>query len=331
MKLSGFITGAPDDRKDGLIHIEREIGARHGIGMMLVATERENLDNQLLVVQVNSRLESGFFYTLDAAHSNTQRQAFEEGDSYFSSTGWQNDNWLLSLEADYYDIDYFPANGLLADDLYGTRNLGVSTSYNRDLYDGFFRAVDAGIEIGDRETLSGQDQYQYLYVSGGVEFPKQITLDLEYSDGDYRPGTGVRGQFSNLVNQDHYWGLDLNFNIRSSVFATGLYYADGFLGGDDYRYLTSYVWGKPTQNTVLNLSVERLENFGITEQAIINGGWDITGEDGIDARIIWLDGETFERLAYRRTVRLGMDFFAVFDQAPGADAQFTVKAVWTIR
>ena len=164
-----------------------------------------------------------------------------------------------------------------------------------------------------------------------MEFPKQITLDLEYSDGDYRPGTGVRGQFSNSVNQDHYWGLDLNFNIRSSVFATGLYYADGFLGGDDYRYLTTYVWGKPTQNTVLSLSAERLENFGITEQVINNGGWDITGEDGIVARIIWLDGETFERLAYRHTVRSGMDIFAVLDQTPGGDAQFTVKAVWTIR
>ena len=332
LKAGGLVTSAPNDRWDGVLRLVRELGERHSMGMMLVTTNREALDNQLLVAQMSGRESKGFYYDVDLAYSNTQEQDVDHGGAYSGNAGWQEDYWSVDFSADYFDKEYFPANGLLASDRYGTRSLGASTSYYRDYSGGTFRNVSGSIGLDYREAHDGRAQNQNIYISGGVDLHRQIDIDLEYFRGDYRPRDGGPGEFSDTVNRDHYWATNLNFNTRSSVFGYGLYYADGFLGGDDYQYITGYLWGKPTRNTVLNLSSERLENFGTTRQTIANGGWDITRQDGIVARVIWSDDDyRQQRIAYRRTVRAGMDLFAVYEDETDADAQFSVKAVWTFR
>jgi len=331
-KMGGLVTRAPDDHWDGVLRLVREFDERHAVGMMLVATSREALDNQLLVAQLSGRESKGLYYDVDLAYSDTQKQDIDHGGAYLGNAGWREDYWSVDVSADYFDKEYFPANGLLANDRYGTGSLGVSTSYYRDFIDGTFRTVSGSIGLDMRETHDGRTQNKNIFINGGVELQRQVGIDLEYFRGDYRPRNGGPGEFSDTVNHDRYWATNLNFNTRSSVLGYGLYYADGFLGGDDYQYITGYLWGKPTRNTVLNLSSERLENFGTTRQTIAGGGWDITRQDGLVARVIWSDDDyRQQRLAYRRTVRAGMDIFAVYEDETDADAQYSVKAVWTIR
>jgi hypothetical protein len=185
--------------------------------------------------------------------------------------------------------------------------------------------------LAGRNTLDGRTQNHSLWMDGGFELRQQVRLLLSYFRGKYRPVSGERGEFSDTVNDDHYWAANLDFNTRSSYFGYGLYYADGFQGGDDYNYATGYVWVNPTDNTFINISSERLQNFGDTRQTTVKTGWDITPENGLVARYIDAEEGDYRRLAYRRTVRSGMDVFAVYNREPFTEGQFSVKVVWVLR
>lgn len=114
----------------------------------------------------------------------------------------------------------------------------------------------------ERRTGDGRIQRENLYAGGAIESRGEIKLGVFYNDGRYRPIAGSPGLWSGIVNDDHYWTTSLDFNTRSSRLGYGLAYSDGFLGGGDYRYLNAYAWGRPTATTFVNLTSERLDNFG---------------------------------------------------------------------
>lgn len=331
MQTGGFVTGAPDKRWDGAFRFVKEMDALHSAGFMLVGTTREELDNQLFVAQLDGRERYGLFYSADAAFSNTEKQAFNKGGAYKGNLGWQKDYWTIATSFDHFDKEYYPANGLLKNDRYGTKSIDVSTGYYRESPGGPFRTVSGNMVLAGRNTLDGRTQNHSLWMDGGFELRQQVRLLLSYSRGKYRPVSGERGEFSDTVNDDHYWAANLDFNTRSSHFGYGLYYADGFLGGDDYNYVTGYVWVNPTDNTFINISSERLQNFGDTRQTTVKTGWDITPENGLVARYIDAEEGDYRRFAYRRTVRSGMDVFAVYNREPFTEGQFSVKVVWVLR
>ena len=134
-----------------------------------------------------------------------------------------------------------------------------------------------------------------------------------------------------LRNQYHYWAATLDFNTRSNLFGYGGYFADGVIGGGDYRYVTGYLWANPTDNTYINLAAERLSSFGVFRQHTVQAGWNITPQDGIVGRYIDAEEGNYKRLAYRHTVRKGVDVFAVYNEDPFSDQQFSVKLVWVLK
>lgn len=329
----GLLTWAPDERWDGVLRVVNQIDALHSAGAMLVATHREELDNQLAVIQLDGREPGGLFYDLDVAYSNTEKKDFDTGGAARGSIGWQYDYWTVEGSSDYYDKEYFPADGLFKDDRYGTKSLNASAGYYRLLApgQGLFREISGSVSLTGRDTMDGRRQNHGIWIDGSVELHQQIKVLLSYYDAHYRPVGDERGEFSDTLNHDHYWATNLDFNTRSNIYGYGVYYADGILGGGDYQYITGYLWVKPTINTSFKVSSEQLENFGTFNQTIVNLGWDITNQDGIVARYIDSEGDGYIRVAYRHTPRAGVDYFAVFDENPFTDTQFSVKAVWSLR
>ena len=329
--MGALLTDAPDNRQDGVFRLVNQIGALHSVGAMVVTTKREDLNNQLAVAQIDGEEASGLFYDLDLAYSNTEKKDFDTGGSARASIGWKNDYWTIEGTSDYFDKEYFPANGLLKDDRYGTKSLNASASYYQQYTkgQGLFREVSSNLSLTGRDTMDGRTQDHSIWIDGSVELQQQIKLLVSYYEADYRPTADERGEFSNTLNHDHYWATNLDFNTRSNFFGYGAYFADGVLGGGDYQYLTGYFWLRPTINTSINVTSERLDNFGISNQTIVNLGWDVTTEDGFVARYIDAEEGDYFRLAYRHTDRSGIDYFAVFDEDPFTDTKFSVKMVWT--
>ena len=124
-----------------------------------------------------------------------------------------------------------------------------------------------------------------------------------------------------LRNQDHDCAATLDFNTRSNLFGYG----------GDYRYVTGYLWANPTGHTSINLAAERLSSFGVFRQHTVQAGWNITPQDGIVGRYIDAEEGNYKRLAYRHTVRKGVDVFAVYNEDPFSDQQFSVKLVWVLK
>jgi hypothetical protein len=246
-------------------------------------TSREELDNQLVVAQFDGRERSGLFYNADVAYTDTDKlEAIDTGSAYLGTLGWKANHWSVRVSGDHYDEEYFPANALLSRDLFGTESVNGSISYHREFGDGFFRKVSTNFSVTHRDTLDGRIQNYGTYVDGSVELNNpQLGITLSYYDADYRPlENNMRAEFSDILNDDYYWATDLNFNTRSNFYGGGAYYSKGFLGGGDYEYVNGYVWLKPTINTHLSMSAERLDSFGIFSQGSIKGGWNITPWDG---------------------------------------------------
>jgi hypothetical protein len=331
-QLGVLFTKADDERWDGVVRVGRELDASHGIDVMFVSTRRMELDNDLAVINLNGREESGFSYDLDVAHTKLITPGIDEGKAQQGSISWRGDYWTIGSLLDNYDRKFFPANGIIEEDIIGTRGANAYISYYRDSAAGQFRAVTGNLSRSIRYTDDGRSQRRNWYIDGTLETHQQIRLGLYYFSGEYRPLLGSeRGIYGDTVNEDYYTTTSLDFNTRSSVHGYGIAHSWGLLGDEDYKYTTLYAWAKPSIRTYINLTTEKLEYFSIFEQAILSAGWDITNEQGIVGRYIYFDDSNAFRLAYRRKVRSGMDAFAVYDRNPSEPVKVSIKLVWTIQ
>ena len=327
-QVGGLVTAAPHSRWDTAFRLTRELNATTSASVMFVGTNRHDVKNQLAVGQFEGRQPSGLNYSLDLALSRTQKRK-GDGGLLRALVGWQWDHLSISNIADYYSVNFFPANGLLARDLPGTWGVKSYAEYYRDMAEGPLRTLSGGLAWSGRNTSGGLTQTRNWEGGGSIELRQQVKLGLSYSNGIYRPVGDERGQWSNALHHDHYWTAKLEFNTRSSRWKYGITYSWGSLGGSNYSYLAPEFWIRPTDRTFVKVSTEQLQSFGSSAQTIIAGGWDLTSQDSIVMRYILANGEHFFRFAYSRQVRSGMDIFAVYDKEPDSPAKASVKLVFS--
>ncbi|MGI9292891.1 MAG: carbohydrate binding family 9 domain-containing protein [Pseudomonadales bacterium] len=337
LQLGALITQSQAERRDSVVRASYEIGSTNNLTGMLVATDRDELSNQLVMGRFDGRQPSGLSYGLETAFSNTDDFVtddadIDQGGEAQIDLGWDGDYWWVSSSADYFDKEFFPANGLQNSDEIDTRGLSFSTGYYRNYTDSFLRQLDFSVAWNGRDTNAGLKQRRMWSSGGSVETKQQISVGLYYDQGDYRPlSDNGRGEYADFIRDDHFLTGTLDFNTRSNRFNYGVSYSEGDLGGDDYRYLYGYLKLAPTLRTSLQLTSERLENFGTFEQTTIQGTWDVTNNDGISFRYIDADGGEYNRLAYRRIVSKGVDVFAVYNKDLDTREEFSIKLLWTFK
>jgi len=326
-------TTAADDRVDFTGRTLFEVNDTNSAIATLVTTQQSDFDNTLAVAQFNGRQPSGLQYSVDAAFSETTNvldleEAPEgKGNHYAGSLGWSGDYWYVNGGADKYETSYFPANALLEDDLPGTEGVAMTTGLYREVSHPIVRTIDTYVGAKYRKTEAGQKQQEKVYVSGSVEFTNDTRIGLFAEDGPYRPVSDERGVFEDEINDDRFYGFNLDFNTRSSKFSGGLQHDRGDLGGGPYRYYLGYVWWRPVQPLYINLSAERTDSFGVNDQLVLVSSWDITPQNALAGRYIYSDGENIYRLAYSYRPRKGLDIFAVYDTNTLEDYEFSVKVV----
>lgn len=328
-QIGALATHAQDNRSDGVLRVTRELDATNSASFMAMASQQQDIKNQLLLGQSSGRFASGFNYALDAASSRTSLQT-GDGDYLRLAAGLTENFWSIGSTVDRISANFLTANGLLKGDLNGTRGLTAFASHFRETGDGLIRQTRGDFSWSGRDTDDGRAQVRNWYGSGSVELRQQVRASLYLSSGLYRPKGTSPGEWSDAMNHDHYWTAQLDFNTRSSRFGYGTAYSSGLQGGGDYRYLTPYLWIKPTQRTWLEASHERLNSFGEYNQTIVSGRWDVTAQDSLSARYITANGLQFRRLAYARQVRSGVDVFAVYDGVPDYPTNLSLKLAFTL-
>jgi hypothetical protein len=328
-------TAAPDDRFDGVGRILQELDETHSAAATVTATSQEGFDNVLAVGQVEGRT-GGLEYALDAAVTGTDAEdpaapVDGSGSHLMGLLGWAGDHGYLRGTADIYDTGYFPALGLLASDLPGTRGGNAITGYYREQTGSFWRIFDGYAGLLYRGTDDDRLQNRKWYAGGSVEFENQIRTTLYAEEGPYRPVTAERGVFEDFTYDDRYYSVAVDFNTRSSVFSVGTRYDGGELGGGDYDYYSVYGWWKPVNPLYLNVTAERTESFGTFDQAVVTGSWNLTRETVLGGRYIYTDDVEFYRLAFSYKPRAGWDIFAVYDDSsdPAKKGEYSVKVVKT--
>lgn len=331
LRAGALLTSAPDGRWDAVLRGQRLFDATHSLAGMLVGGRRPDLQHALAVLELEGREPSGLNYGVDLALTSNRQARTDTGSLLEGTLGWQADHWSLSTTVDRVDRAFFPADGLIAADLIGTRGASAALSYYRDFGPAALRELSGSITHSERYTEDGRLQRRDWYFGGSVESARQVKFGLYYYTGDYRPALGgERGAYAETLFDDHYWTASLDFNTRSNTLGYGLGHSWGFLGGDDYEYPFLYVWLKPTRSTVLNLNTERLKSFGSFRQSILSGTWELTPEQSLSGRYVRADGATSVRLAYARRVRAGTDVFLVYDREAGADPRLSLKLAWSL-
>jgi len=327
-QLGALVTRAPEARTDYAVNVQREIDSTHKIGGIVVGTDQSAYRNTLAAINAEGRETSGLIYGFDGALTRT---AGAPGDgSYVQGTlGWQRDFWTAYLFGSQYTTNFFPADGLLDADLPDTRGVTGYLSYSRDFGVGPIREMTGSATWKVRDTGDGDLQRNYAYVGGTIEFRNEIRLGLFWTGGQYRPVGSVPGAWSTTINHDHYLTASADFNTRSSRLGYGVSCSSGSAGGGPYDYCNLYGWTRPTATTFVNVSLERANSFGRTEQYVVSAGWDITPRHGLYTRYIWNDGSQL-RVAYTFHVSERMDFFAVLNTQPGLPTQLSAKLVVTL-
>lgn len=327
-QFGAFAVKAPNDRTDYALRVLQELDPTHSLSAMVVGTDNPDLRNMLAAGQFSGRRASGLNYALDAAMTDTSGPR-GQGNYLSGALGWKANYWSAGAVADRYTADYFPAAALLGSDLPGTEGVRAFGSYYREESGGPWRALRGDLVFTYRETDRDQLQIRNWYGGGSMEFHNQVRAGVFRYQGPYRPVTAIPGIFSATINDDEYWNAALDLNTRSSRFAYGLAYSWGSLGGGDYDYGFAYAWWRPINTLYLSISGERLDNFGESDQVVVNGQWDVTPLDSFSTRYIARDGFDFFRLAYGRRVRRGVDIFTVYDNDAFLAATFSVKLLLT--
>jgi len=344
-------TTAPDHRVDFAGRALYEVDETNSAIVTVVSSSRSKLDNLLGVAQFRGRQPSGLNYAADLAFTDTNNVNDPalppdptlpqgRGNHYKGSIGWRSDYTYVSLVADGYDANYFPSNALLDEALPGTDGARIKSGYHREMQHPLLRVIDAYAGTNYRETAMSQMQRRKVFAGAGIEFTSDIRVSFYVEDGPYRPVTDVPGVFKDLINDDHYSSIWVDFNTRSNRYSGGVRYDEGNLGGGPYEYASAYGWWRPTNSVYLKLSVERTDSFGTYNQAVLQSTWDISSEHALSWRYIKADDADFYRLAYSYRPRRGLDIFAVYDEAALASpttsgaasnppAEFSVKIVKT--
>ncbi|MBT8115548.1 MAG: hypothetical protein KJP04_09210, partial [Arenicella sp.] len=334
-KFGVLATKAPGDRVDVAGRMLYELNPTNSAIVTLVGTRQEPFNNVLAVAQLRGRQPSGLNYSFYGAITSTTDVTYPDlvdgdGSHFQGKIGWSGDHSYVSLKADKYEADYFPANALLDADLPGTRGASLTTGYSRERSGPIWRKIDAYVGAKYRETDLGQLQERNYYSGGSVEFNNDILFGFYAEDGPYRPVTDTVGEFGEQLNPDRYYSTRLDFNTRSSRFSTGLQYDWGELGRGDYEYMAASMRWRPRNNLYLKLSGEKSRSFGTFEQLVLVGSWDISPEHALAGRYIDNDNGDSYRLAYIRRARKGLDIFAVYDDSPFRDEQYSLKFVYTL-
>lgn len=335
-KFGIFATGAPEDRYDGVGRLLHELDDTHSAITTVAATRQSAFENLLAVGQFKGRQPIGLEYALDAAISDTRDAGASDpiegrGSHLKGSLGWKSNYWYLRGSADQYDVAYFPALALLAEDLPGTRAGSVTTGYYRKQAEHFWRIIDSYAGYKYRGTLDDQLQNRKWFTGASVEFENQIRTTVYAEEGPYRPATDVRGVFEDYTFDDRYYSMAVDFNTRSSVVSIGSRYDWGQLGGGDYEYYSVYGWWRPVTPLYLNVSAERTDYFGTSDQLVLTGSWNITAEQALGGRYIYTDDVDYYRLAYSYKPRKGLDIYAVYEDnsVAGGDGEYSIKIVKT--
>jgi hypothetical protein len=336
-KFGVLATGAPDDRYDGVGRSEYELDDTHSAAITLAMTSQTDFDNVLALAQFAGRRFSGLMYSIDAAVTDTRYDAIttadHKGSHFRGMLGWRSYYWYLKGAVDQYDTDYFPALGLLNEDLLGTRAAVFTTGIYRESTASLFRIIDSYAGFHYRVTEDDLLQRRKWFAGSTIEFEHDVRAGVFVENGPYRRSTDVPGVFEDTLNQDRYYSTTLDFNTRSALFSFGGNYDWGQLGGGDYQYWSAYAWVRPIRAVYLKLSHERTDSFGVFRQSIVLGSWEITPEDSLGARYIRFESddrrENFIRVAYGRRVRKGLDIFFVYNNEPTIDDQYSIKFVFT--
>ena len=90
--------------------------------------------------------------------------------------GKMGGSYEFGFPADYYDKEFFPANGLLKDDLVGTCGLNAWANYYREFAGLPIKRIDWNVTLTGRDTISGLTQKRNFYTGGSIEFARQINL-----------------------------------------------------------------------------------------------------------------------------------------------------------
>ena len=336
-KFGVLATSAPNDRYDGAGQVLYELSDTHSAIVTGTATRQDAFRNGLAVAQIEGRESWGLKYSADAAITQTTPSdpaapVDGAGSHLKGLLGWKADYWYINGDVDRYDVDYFPALGLLDDDLPGTQSINAITGFYREQSKYFWRVIDSYAGIKHRETLEGMLQNEKWFAGGSVEFENQIRTSAYAEQGPYRPVTDIRGEFAPTTNDDEYYSLAIDFNTRSSVFSCGSIYDWGQLGGGDYQHAKVHAWLRPVSVLLLESSYEITEIFGTYKQAIVNGSWEITPENSLSARYIYYEddyvSDNYYRVAYGRKARNGLDVFVVYDNDPYLAEQYSIKLVY---
>jgi hypothetical protein len=333
VRYSSFLTSSSGSRLDGLARLAFAADATHTGHVTFVGTDQESLDGTTIAIGMEGREKIGSVWNVDFIRTDNDfgQQDQQAGNMLDVSAGWQGDYVSAGVQYDDYEKEFLPANGLIKTDRLGTTGASAFGSYYRTFGASGISETAFDVVRSYRETDDGRTQNDNWYIGGSLEWHQFVRTSLSYSDGDYRPITGaVPGDFSDDVNHDRFWTAAIDFNTRSSRLGYGASFSSGELGGGDYEYAIAYIWARPTYQTSLGFTAERLDSFGLFEQYVVEAGWDLNSTNSLVFRHIYSGGDQFWRLGFRHVVARGIDIFALFDETPGNDAEFSVKLRWTL-
>jgi hypothetical protein len=325
-------TQSADDRSDFVGRSRLELGETSSATATLVGTRRPDFDNLLAVAQLQGRQRSGFTYWVDAALTRTDDAtplAPTDGDGRHlrGSLGWQWNHAWVWVSEDRYDPEYLPANARLDSDLRGTRGTSVETGYYRESSGSFWRVVQGYANHTRRKTEADRLQREKVSAGVSVELTNDVRVALDFDEGPYRPAAGAPGAFEEMLNDDRYASVAMDFNTRSNRGAGGFAYAVGDLAGASYEYMVAHGWWRPSNAVALNLAVERVDSFGVSHQVTVGSSWDVTPEHSLSGRYIYSEEDDFYRLAYTHRPRRGLDVLIVYDGSSARADEVFLKIV----
>ena len=329
--VAGALVAESDDgRIDLHAKYQRRFSSDSGFGFSGTSFHQGEQSSRLVSGTVNQRFSSGVAYEIKGAVVNNEDGGLQtDGESAKVTLSFGRDLWETGIKSTFYDVGFQPMSGLLNADLPGTRSVELYGSLYRE-ESGPLKQMNTDVSVLRRQTESGEDQNNGVYLGTDFVVFDNTRLQLAYNRYQYRPVDMAPGIFQTTTFDDNYWSANADFNIYETRFGYGAFLADGDIGGGEYQYLSGYVWYSPTSNINFKLSAEDLTSFGRYKQTTLSSGWNFSAKDGLVARYSRGDDYQQSRIAYRRIGNSGVDIYLTAEKVTDQKGTVTGKLLWKL-
>jgi hypothetical protein len=291
----------PVKRNDLVLATKMDVGRSSVVPVQYTRYDRQGRWGHSLSIRPDFRWNK---LKIGCAWVGTQTPGDSAGSDNFAHIGWDSPRLFCGTYGYYVTPEFELINGLVPynDAKGGGGYFGLQNEWRK----GFLKRAWCKVEASRTDRINNDPYTNEIELKGFVHFRKDFTAEIDLEKGRYeehRDWTATLELAGNADNQYNEYGINASYGRLASM---------------DYRFVEPFAGIRLFKKLSLIWRSQFLFHEEEIKLHMIEANFDFTSERCVNTRLVYQAGKFNGFIAYRQTVRKGMDAYVIIGD-PNAD------------